>query len=126
MGRNQPTRRVRYGTPPADKEGRLLDVSGRAEASLRLPASPRIQALTSAGLLARRRAHRPATLLTRHYRYSLPGSNIERHARLACLAGTSIGVSPRGIGRPAILNIGCGPPVSALQKPRQFVGVSLQ
>ncbi len=50
MGRKQPTRSSRYGTRPADKEGKLLDVGGRAEASLRLPASPRIQALTPAGL----------------------------------------------------------------------------
>ncbi len=50
MGRNEPTRRSKYGTRPADKEGKLLEVGGRAEASLRLPASPRIRALTSAWL----------------------------------------------------------------------------
>ncbi|RDX45530.1 hypothetical protein OH76DRAFT_943931 [Lentinus brumalis] len=115
MRHDRPTRRARYGTQAADQESKVWDASSRpgVQGTGRDQPTKKVSYSTSVAeqrqacacrrareykrshppawhaRWPRRRAHRPATsLLTRHHRHSSPGSNIERHTRLACLAET--------------------------------------
>ncbi|RDX45071.1 hypothetical protein OH76DRAFT_1028785 [Lentinus brumalis] len=125
MGADRPTRRARYETRSADQKSRVWDTISRpGEQGTGCDQPTRNHARQR---WSRRRGHRPAiSLATVH---SSPGFDTEptpsRMQDWSVSPGRPWGLPIGDTSRTVILNIGGHPPVSALQKPRHFVGVSL-